>query len=68
MITPFTTVHNGRIYRIEIDDYDDGESGDTVTVFDDNGGEITSYDSSANSDDAKLDEARAEIAAIVSGQ
>lgn len=53
--------HRGRTYRLEIEDYGDHESSDTITVFDSDDNEVSSYDSTAHTDAQRIAEARHEI-------
>lgn len=53
--------HNGRTYRLEIDDYGDSESSDTLAVYGPDDREVSSFDSTAHTDAARIAEARREI-------
>lgn len=55
--------HQGEPYRLEIDDYGDSESSDTVTIFGPGGDEISSYDTCVSNDAAVIAEAKREIGA-----
>lgn len=53
--------HRGVWYRLEIDDYGDVESSDTVSIYGPSDVEISSYDSCAYTDAEFIGEARREI-------
>lgn len=55
--------HLNVAYHVEIDDYGDSESSDTVTIFGPDGAEISSYDSCARTDEQFISEATREIEA-----
>ncbi len=61
MSREITFDHNGRTYRLEIEDYGDSESSDTLTVYDPDGREVSSFDSTVHTDAARVAEARREI-------
>lgn len=56
-----TFEHYGQSYRLEIDDYGDTESSDTVEIFGPAGNTISSYDSCCHTDACFIAEARHEI-------
>ncbi|MFZ2241664.1 MAG: hypothetical protein WAV90_19280 [Gordonia amarae] len=53
--------HRGLPHLLEIDDYDDVESSDTVTIFGPDGNQISSYDSCAHTDAQFIAEAINEL-------
>jgi len=53
--------HEGKTFRLEIEDYGDSESSDTVTVYGPEDTEIASYDSTVHSAAAFIAEAKLEI-------
>lgn len=53
--------HEGKSYRLEIDDYGDRESSDTVEIFGPVGQSISSYDTCRTTDTGIIAEARHEI-------
>lgn len=53
--------HQGQTYRLEIDDYGDHESSDTLTVYGPDDREVSSFDSTAHTDFARIAEATREI-------
>lgn len=62
MIRNLLFEHRGRPYRAEIDDNDDRESSDTVTIFDPDDAFVSEYDTSGCwHDEEFVAEARREI-------
>ena len=53
--------HHGRHYRLEIEDYGDRESSDTVEIFGPDDTSISSYDTCQTTDAGIIAEARHEI-------
>lgn len=53
--------HRGHSYRLEIEDYGDHESSDTLTVYGTDDREVSSFDSTAHTDAARIAEAKREI-------
>lgn len=53
--------HRGQTYRLEIDDYGDHESSDTLTVYGPGDCALSSFDSTAHTDAARIAEAKREI-------
>jgi len=53
--------HEGKSYRLEIDDHGDDESSDTVEIFGPDGLTISSYDTCRRTDAGIIAEARLEI-------
>ena len=56
-----TFEHQGKTYGLEIEDYGDEESSDTVEIFGPDGGTVSSYDTCKRTDAGIIAEARHEI-------
>lgn len=53
--------HDGKRYTLEVDDYDDSESSDTVIIYGPDGRTLTDYDTCHSRDAAVIAEARGQI-------
>jgi hypothetical protein len=63
MLRALSFEHHGRFYRLEIEDYGDRESSDTVEIFGPDDIPICSYDTCQETDAGVIAEARHEIGA-----
>lgn len=61
MIRNLQFEHRGEPYRLEIEDYGDDESSDTVEVFGPDDAPMASYDTCLSNDSAVIAEAKLEI-------
>lgn len=56
--------HQSATYRLEIDDYGDSESSDTVTIYGPDDSEVASYDSCVHTDEEFIAEAKHELGGL----